>query len=121
MTNNKVMSLRDKILSAKDLKAEKVYIEEWDVEVEIRSLTGKSRANLMSEAMDKSGKMDFEKLYPELIISCTFDPESGDQVFNKTDKEVINSKSGGALEKIARVAMKLSGLTEESMVEAEKN
>lgn len=118
----KKISLRDKILAAKDLKSERMYIEEWDVEIEIRSLTGKTRAKLMSVAMDgRTGKMDFEKLYPELIIACAYDPESGEPIFNSTDREAINAKSGGVLERIAKVAMELSGLTEESVVEAEKN
>lgn len=128
-TENKVVapapqqpiSLRDRILSARDMKSEIIYVEEWDVKVEIRSLTGKTRAHLMSSAMSSNGKMDFEKLYPELIIATTYDPDTGNQVFNKSDREAINTKSGGALEKIAKVAMELSGLTEAAVDNAEKN
>ena len=88
------MNLRDKILNASDIKSEIIKIDEWDVEVEIRSLTGKKRAQLMKEAMDSKGKMDFEKLYPDLVISSTYDPNTNEQIFNRTDRDLLNSKNG---------------------------
>lgn len=116
------MKLRDKILNAKDIKEEKVAVPEWDVELLIKGLNGKDRADLMSSCIDmKTGSMDFEKLYPGLIISTAHDPETGEKVFDATDRDMLNTKAGGALEKVAQVAMKLSGLNPEQLDEAKKN
>lgn len=115
------INLRDKILSVDDIKKEILHVDQWDVDLEIRSLNGKARSKLMNETMKSNGKMDMERLYPELIISCTYDPETHERVFQPTDREQINTKNSGALEKIAKVAMKLSGLDADSVEQAEKN
>lgn len=115
------INLRDKILSSDDIKAEIVKVEEWDVELEIKSLTGKARAKLMNETMNNNGKMDMEKLYPQLVIACTYDPETHKRVFEINDRDLINTKNSGALERIAKVAMRLSGLDADSVEKAEKN
>lgn len=117
----KPINLRDKILSIDDTKFETVTIEEWGVDLEIKSLTGKVRAKLMNETMNDEGKMDIEKLYPELIIACTFDPETREPVFEAADRDTLNTKNSGALEKIAKVAMRLSGLDADSVEKAKKN
>jgi hypothetical protein len=116
-----VSKLREQILNAKDIKSEKVNVDEWGVAVEVRGMTGKSRADLMNNSMKDNGKMDFEKLYPELLISCTYDPDTGDRVFQQADRDALNNKSSGALEKVAKVAMKLSGLDPDDVEKAEKN
>lgn len=115
------INLREKILNTDDIKTELVTIEEWGVELEIKALTGKKRAEIMTSAMNEQGKMDFEKLYPDLIITSTYDPETKELVFEKTDRDMLNQKSGGALEKIAQIAIKLSGLNPDSVEKAQKN
>lgn len=115
------MNLRDKILNANDIKSEKVTVEEWGVEVEVRGMTGEARAEIMEQAVDKEGNMNFKKLFPTIIIASTYDPETGAKVFEPADLDMLNSKSGGALDKVSKVAMKLSGLDEEAVKKAEKN
>lgn len=115
------LNLRSQILNSNDIKSEMVTIEEWGVTVEVKSLTSKKRANVLSESMDGKGRMDFEKLYPDLVIASTYDPETHDAVFQMADRDLLNEKSGGALEKIAQVVLRLSGLDKESVGGAEKN
>lgn len=114
-------NLRDRILSASDIRRESVRVPEWDVDVEVRGLTGSQRARLMKNGFDARGGVDFERLYPELIIASTFDPETGQQVFSEADRDSLNGKSGAALEKVAQAAMRLSGLNPEAPEAAEKN
>lgn len=114
-------SLRDKILNTNDIRTEIIDIPEWGVQVEIKSLTGKQRSLVLSEAIGEKGKMDFEKMYPTLVIASTFDPITHEPVFQATDIAILNEKNGGALEKIAQKAMELSGLKEDSVGKAEKN
>lgn len=118
---NKAQSLRERILNAQDIKSERVTIEEWGVEVEVRGMTGAARARVLQVSFDKNGTMDHEKLYPELLIASVFDPESGEKVFSGADREALAEKSAGALEQVARVAMRLSGIDPEARDEAEKN
>ncbi|WP_134705090.1 hypothetical protein [Ammoniphilus sp. YIM 78166] len=114
--------LREKILNAKDIKEENVPVSEWEVEVQVRGLTGSARAKILSACVDtQTGAMDFEKLYPELLIASVYDPETGEKVFADADRDALNGKSGGALEKVAQVAMKLSGFNQAAVKEATKN
>jgi hypothetical protein len=114
-------NLRDKILQATDIRRESVHVPEWDTTVEVRGLSGSQRAKLMKTGFDARGTADFEKLYPELIISSTFDPETGTPVFTEADRDALNGKSGSALERIAQTAMRLSGLAPDAVEQAEKN
>ena len=114
------LNLREKILNAKDIKEEKIFIKEWDVELLIKGMTGKERANFL-KASTKNDKVDFESMYPTLVISSTYDPESGEKVFGIADKDIINSKSSAPVEKIAKKVLELSGLDEEAHEEEVKN
>lgn len=116
------INLRDKILNANDEQSELVTVEQWGVELLIKSMTGKARAGLMNRCLNqKTGVMDMEKLYGLLVIQTSYDPATGAKVFEETDLEALNDKNGAVMEKIAKVASKLSGLDEGSLDEKVKN
>jgi hypothetical protein len=115
------MSLREKILAKQDIQEQIVEVSEWEVSILVRGLTGRQRAKLLTEAVDEKGKPDLQKIYPELVILSSYDPETKEKVFQPTDRDAVVEKSGAALEKIAQVAMKISGLSPETAREAEKN
>lgn len=116
------MSIRDQIMKAKDITSEMLEIKEWGVTVEVRTMTARERARVMENSVDpNTGKASISTMYPEIAISCVYDPESGEKVFDNKDKELLLDKSGAVLEKIAQVAMKLSGMTEESQGELGKD
>lgn len=115
------MSVRDKILKANDIKEKEINIPEWDVNVLVRGLTGRQRAKLLQDAVDAKGKIDLEKIYPELAIFSVYDPATNKPVFESADRDILAEKSGAALERIAQMAMSLSGLQPESLNIAEKN
>lgn len=106
------MSLRDQILSAADLTTELVDVPEWGVTVEVKTMTGAERARIMQVAADGGGKVDFEKVYPDIVIGCTYDPTTGERVFDWPDREALMSKSGAAIDRIAQVGLRLSGFTD---------
>ena len=110
--------LREQILNTNDIQTELVYVDAWKVDVEVRGMTGKERAKILN---DLKGQLDFERMYPQIVISSTYDPETGEKVFEWADIDMLNSKSGAALEKIAGVALQLSGLKDGQVAEAEKN
>lgn len=115
------MSLRDRIFAVDDLQREIHKIEQWGLDVEIRGMSGAARAAIIQNAASNNGTLDFGKMMPELVVSCTFDPVTGEQVFEESDLEAIMTKSGAALDKITTVAMRLSGFGDKAVDEAGKD
>ena len=104
--------LREKILTADDTTSETVEMSEWGVSVLVKSMSGAARTLLLQSAVDDGGKMDLGKVYPDIIIGCTFDPETDTNIFQVADRDDLMRKSGAALDKVASVAMRLSGFTD---------
>lgn len=109
------MSLRDRIIAINDLQTEVVTIEQWNLDVEVRGMSGAARAAIIQDAADNNGAVNFQKMLPELVIQCVYDPETGEQVFTDSDRDLIMTKSGAALEKISAAAMRLSGFGENAV------
>lgn len=108
-------SLRETIIAAVDIVSEPIDVPEWGVKLDIRGMDGLSRARMLRECMDpETGTMDFEKLYPELIIKTAIDPTTGEHVFADDDVAILNTKAGATLEKVAKVSMRVSGLDREA-------
>lgn len=113
--------LREKILNSQDIKQQLVHVPEWESDILVKSMTGKERSLLFSTAIDAKGKLDFEKAYPIILIATAYDPETGEKVFGPADMEQLNTKNAAAMERVAKVAMKLSGLDADAVERAEKN
>lgn len=103
------MSLRDTIKAAQDIDKETVDIPKWGVKIEVRSMSAKARARMVGQAI--KGDID----YAAIAIATCYDPETGEPAFSVEDTDWLNDKSGGPLEKLATVGMRLSGLTEEAL------
>lgn len=115
------MSLRDRILAVDDSQREQLVVPEWDMTIEIRGMSGASRASITQDAADNNGSINFGKMMPEIIVGCVFDPETGEQVFTSDDRALVMEKSGAALDKIVTLAMALSGFGEKAVDEAGKD
>jgi hypothetical protein len=121
-------ALRAQILAAQDIRTERVTVAAWGVEVEVRGLTGAQRAAALERAMvtvEKGGveslQRDDTKLSALLIIEATYDPATGERVFEDADIDPVMGKSAGALDQVAAVAMRLNGMTVEEHKAIEKN
>ena len=104
------MSLRDRILAARDIQSQSIHVSEWDVDIEIRTLSALERTRLVKSCTDAEGLVDLEQMYPMRVIASCFDPETGGKVFDPSDMEVVGDKSAAAIEFVARKAMELSGM-----------
>ena len=114
------MSLKDKILQANDISAEKMKVPEWGVTVEVRSMNGTQRARLMRDAYDATTEqVDWD--YASLVIAGTYDPKTGEPIFSEENHDAINEKHGGVLERLALRVLHLSGLTADALDESKKN
>jgi hypothetical protein len=105
-------NLRDTILNAQDEQSELVEVPEWGVTVKVVGMTGTDRSRFMAACIDAKGNPTFDRIYPEVIIACTRDPETDAKVFEATDRDMLDSKSAKATERIAKVALQLSGIDE---------
>lgn len=116
------MNIREKILNADDIGVETLYIERWGVTVQIREADGAARSAMLEKAIDSTtGGMKIQNIYPDLIIASTYDPETGEPVFNDDDRAVLMTKASGPLDEIAKIAMRLSGFNDDSVDRAGKD
>lgn len=113
--------LSAKIFAADDIVSKVVPVPQWGVTVEVRSMTARDRSRLLSAAAMDGGVVKFEEVLPDVVILCTFDPETGERVFSENDREALLSKAAGAIEMLATVALGLSGMDDNAMDEAGKD
>lgn len=114
------MSLRDRILQAKDIESHKTHVEQWGVDLDIRTMTAIERSRLVSSCTKEDGTVDMEKMYPMLLISSVYDPETGEKVFSAEDIDALQDKSASALEFVAQKVMEVSGMTAKAVDEEGK-
>lgn len=110
------MKIKDAALAAK-LKTETVEIPEWGVTVSVREMTGRDRAHFTKLSVGEK----FEEMWPDVVIACTFDVETGESAFEKADRDALKAVSASALDRIATTALRLSGMDLKAIDEAEKN
>lgn len=115
------MSLRDTILAADDIPSESATIKEWGVEVLVRGMSAGDRISLMQNAYDQTtGQINMAAIYPDVVVSCLVDPDSKEPVFTSEDKSLLMSKSSAAIEQIAAIGLRLSGIGQEEQDAAGK-
>lgn len=115
------MSLRDRILAADDIGAQTIEIPQWDVTVEVRTMSAGRRSRMLQTCSLGDGTVDLDRLYPMLIVATVFDPETGERVFEEADIPLLQEKSAGAIEFVAQAAMKMSGMTAQAIDEEGKD
>lgn len=112
------MSIREQILNAVDVQSEIVHIPEWDVDVEVRGIAAAERIAMYDRIANEqqAGNViaPVAVMWPTLVIGCTYDPETGEQLFEASDWAALAQKSGSAIDRIASAAMRLSGIAEGS-------
>jgi hypothetical protein len=114
-------NLSSQIFAVDDIETELVEVKVWGVTVLVKSMTARDRAKMVASAANASGAFNLEEVLPDLVIHCTFDPETNEQVFRPTDRDALLAKSAAAIEQIATVAMRLSGMDEDAVDEAGKD
>jgi len=110
---------RDWILQAEDLHREEVHVPEWGGSVMIGTMTGAQR-DAWEQSLAAGGKVNITNVRARLVSYCAID-EHGNRMFTDADAELLGGKSAPALERCARVAMRLNALTETALEEARGN
>ena len=115
------MNLRDRILTSQDTPSETMHVKEWDVDLLIKGMSAGERITLMQNAYDQTTQqVNMAAVYPDVVVSCVHDPETGEALFTPADKDALMSKSSAAIESIAAVGLRLSGIGAETEDEAGK-
>jgi len=105
------MNLRETILNTEDIPSEELEVKEWKVTLLIKGMTAGERVKLMQSAFNQdSGQVNMAAVYPDVVVACVYDVESGESVFSESDKDALMGKSSAAIESIASVGLRLSGI-----------
>lgn len=121
-------SIREAIKAVEDSSAEEYEIPEWDVVIEIRSMTGRSRAHFVAEMASEDGTVggvdDPDRIvgmWWHVISQTCYDPATGERAFDDGDDEWLFEKNARVLNDLANACMEASGLTEEAASDAGKD
>jgi hypothetical protein len=109
--------IRNRIRKVRPYSSVEVVVPEWDVVVEVRSLSLGARNDIAMAMVERDGvKPDRKNFYPNVIIACTYDSE-GEKVWGDEDLAWVNSLDAHILDKIAEPAMKINGFTDDKAEE----
>lgn len=114
---------RDLILSADDVKREKVSVPEWGGDLFVATMSGAARdAWEQTLVTRKNGKAEpnLENMRARLVVACVVD-DQGARIFSDADAEALGKKSSKVLEKLAKVAQRLNGIGDSELEELEGN
>ena len=115
----KHLSKKD-ILSAPSGKTVSFEVPEWGGEVSVKSLNVRERDELGKIISDANDKGDNATILLAIIALTLVDKE-GNQLFTSEEAEALADKSATTIENIAMEALKINGLGDKAVEEAEKN
>ncbi len=120
--------LSEKIRAVDDGSAESYEVPEWDVVVEIRSMTARARASFVAEIAGTGGDLTEANdpnrimgMWWHVISQTCFDPDTGDLAFEPDDVEWLFEKNARVVNDLANQCMEASGLTEEAQADMGKD
>ncbi len=114
---------RDDILSAEDLKSERVQVPEWGGEVIVRELTGTERDEYESSLVTIKGtktEVNSRNMRAKLVALSLVD-DGGNRLFTHEDIKALGLKSASALDRVVDVAKRISRIAEDDLEEAGKD
>ena len=113
---------REQIVNAQDLKPEEVPVPEWGGKLLVRGLTGTERDAFEAAITERNGKdtkLNMTNIRSRLSASCVVD-QAGARMFADADIKVLGAKSGAALDRVFKVASRLSGIGTDDVEELAK-
>lgn len=116
---------RDQIDTADDRQWEDVPVPEWGGEVRIVGMSGTARNAYQQELVviggdGKPKSVNLDDQLAKLLAKCIVD-EDGKRLYNDREVRALGAKNGAVLERLAKVAKRLSGLGENAVEDAAGN
>ena len=114
-----MLSKKD-ILAAEDIQKEVVKVPEWGGEVMVYGLTCGEKDQYEQSLVSEAGKVDLKGATATLITLCVRD-EMGCPIFSPMDVTALTNKASRPMERISKVAQKLSGMGKNDLEDMVKN
>lgn len=114
----------EQILSADDLKRERVDVNEWGGYVYVRTLTGTERDRFETQVFSERGKDNAQNRANFRAHMCALVMVNDDGkkiVASKEDIAALGKKSCAALQRVFDVSQRLNGITPADVDELTKN
>jgi len=112
---------KDIIKKVDDIKIQEVDVPEWGGSVRVKGINGNERDWIESTIYRTSQEKGYVIDVRSALVAMSVVDEEGNRVFTEEDIEWLGEKSAIALNRIADVARKMSGMGVGGEVEAEKN
>lgn len=114
---------REAIRAAQDIESQIVEVPEWGGAVRVKALSGAQRDAYESSVVTMQGDrrvFNLRDLRARFVAVSVIDDE-GNLLFGDEDIEWLTAKSARALDRVFRVAQRLSGMTDADLQELEAN
>lgn len=111
--------IRQRIRKARPYSSRTVDVPEWDITVEVRSMSLGDRNDMALHMVTADGKDNPRQFYPMVIATCTYDAD-GLKVFGPEDLPWLNTLDAHILDRIAKPAMELNGFGEDAKEKVEE-
>ena len=111
---------KEKIRHIHDFKINHIFIEEWNDEISVKSMSAKDRIDF--ETLQKNSDLsEIDILVSFLIYTCC--DHNGNKLFDNSDedKALLKDKSMDALVRVFKSALELNSLTKNDIEEQAKN
>jgi hypothetical protein len=119
-----VFLTKDQILAAADLPEEVVDVPEWGGKVLIRGMTGAERDAFEESVMVTRGnsrELNLRNFRAKLVALSIVDPVTKERMFSDNEIAELGKKSARALQRVFEAALRLNGMTSESVEELTKS
>jgi hypothetical protein len=110
---------RTHILEVRDCKAEPLAVSEWGGTVWIKSMSGAER-DAFRTAITDAPPGDVGRFTAALLVLTLVD-EAGVKLFELADVDALAAKSASVLDRVAKEAMRVNGMSEVATDDAIKN
>lgn len=110
----------DEILAADDLGLEDVEVPEWSGWVTVRGMRGSERDSFEASMIEQRGKVrtsNLDNFRSKMVARCIVDRASGQRLFTDAQAVALGRKSAAALQRVYRVAERLSGFSDDEVDE----
>jgi len=116
------MLTREQILGTVTLRTEDVDVPEWGGVVRVSEMTGAARDAWEQSLVpsERGAGPNIANIRARLVAVCVVD-EAGERVFSDKDAVALGQKSAAALDRVAKVAQRLNGLTADEVEAAKGN
>lgn len=114
---------KESILQSNDRKTEVVDVPEWGGKVIVSSLTSVERdafENELVTMMQEDGTDIPRTIRANLVVRSLVD-EEGKRIFQDKDAAILGAKNASVVDRLFKVAQKLSGMSEKDVQEMVKN